>query len=384
MKKNICFITGSRAEFGLQKQLIEEINNEKVFNLQLLVTGSHLSKYFNNTYKDINDQGIKISKKIKILPNKKEIKTNDIINSVATSFNEFRKFFEKNNTNIIVIFGDRYEMIAPSYVALFMKIPLAHIHGGEITNGSLDDSIRHTISKLSKLHFVANQNYKKRVIQLGENPKNVYVVGGLAADKISNYNFLKKNEIEKNFNFQFNKINFLVTIHPETNNKNKIKIDNLLNALNEINDCFIIFTGVNADSDGFYIKRKILNFVQKNKNKSIYIESMGDKYYLSAMLYVNAVIGNSSSGIVEAPYFKIPTINIGSRQDGRLFADSIINCRFVKKEIISAINKIKSNNFKNVLKNMTLPYGKSGASKKICKILKNNINLTHYKKFYDL
>jgi GDP/UDP-N,N'-diacetylbacillosamine 2-epimerase (hydrolysing) len=386
MKKNICIITGSRAEYGLQKKIIDNINQIKLFNLQLIVTGSHLSNNFNYTYKEIIKDGIKITKKIKILPNKKkDLNSIDILSSIGDSFYKFGNFFKNKKTDILIIFGDRYEMIAPAYAALFLTIPICHIHGGEITNGSIDDSIRHTITKLSRLHFVANKTYKKRVIQMGENPNNVFIVGGLGADKIKkNYNFVKYKEIEKKFNFKFNKINYLVTIHPETNNNKKLEIKNLLDAIKEVKNSFVIFTGVNADFDGYYIKNEILKYVKNNDKKSIYIESMGDSYYLSTMKIVTAVIGNSSSGIVEAPYFKVPTINIGNRQNGRIFSNSIVHCSFNKKEIKSCLNKINSLKFKKSIEKISLPYGNAGASNKICNILMRNFNLTSYKTFYDL
>ncbi len=385
MKKNICIITGSRAEYGLQKKLIEELNKNKIIRLQLLVTGSHLSKDYGNTYKQIERDGFKINKKIKILPNTiKDLNSVHILKSISISYTKFTDFFLKNKTNIIIIFGDRYEMIAPSHIALFLKIPIVHIHGGEITNGSIDDSIRHTITKLSKLHFVANNVYKKRIVQMGEHPKNIHVVGGLGADKIKNSVLFKIEDIEKKFNFKFNRKNYLVTIHPETNSNNNIKIQNLLKVFEKLENSFIIFTGVNADFGGYFIKKKILNFVKQNNKKSIYIESMGDDYYLSTMKVVNAVIGNSSSGIVEAPYFKTPTINIGNRQNGRLFSNTILHCNFEKKEIENCLNKISTINFKKSLKKIYLPYGKSGASKKIINILNKNLNLSTYKTFYDL
>ena len=385
MYYRICVVTGSRAEYGNLYCLMKNIKNDKKLILQVIVTGSHLSKDYGFTYKEILRDGFKINKRIKIL--EKGNNANAVSKSIGKGFDKFSNTFKKLKPTIVLILGDRYEMMAPTIVSLIHQIPVYHIHGGEITSGAYDDSIRNSITKMSWLHFVATKEYKKRVIQMGEDPKRVFMVGGMGVDKIKNTKLIKRNNLEKKFKFKFNKFNYLITFHPVTldlnNSLNNFK--DLLSAIFSRLDTFVIFTGPNADNGGKIIKKQIIEYVSKNKHKSIFIESMGNIAYLSMLKYVDCVIGNSSSGIVEAPTFRTGTINIGNRQKGRVQASSVINCKLETKSILNALNTLHSPRFKKKLIRIKNPYGVGGASKKILEIIKTvPISKNLMKRFYDL
>ena len=385
--KKICIVTGSRAEYGLLKSLILGLKKEKSFKLYTIVTGSHLSKFFGNTYKVILHDGIKIDKKV-YLPLKKQNNKIDIANITGLAISKFSKVYDKIKPDIILLLGDRYEIFGACFAALNNNILIGHIHGGEQTLGSIDESMRHSITKMSNFHFVSNSVYRRRVIQLGEIPKNVLNVGGLAYENLKKIKLYTKKEFEKKINLKLNKNNFLITLHPETlksNNSHQI-IDNLLSSIKKFNQSCFIFTLSNADAESYKINDKIKIFVKKNKNCSVYFTSMGQKLYYSAIRYCDLLIGNSSSGIIESPYFYTPSVNIGNRQKGRLLANSVINSKNNISSITKAINKaiiIKSNKPKSFFKN---PYGKYKSSIKIISFLKNKIRkeLDTRKKFYDI
>jgi len=382
-KINISVITGSRAEYGLLKNLLVLLNKDKKINLNLIVTGSHLSKSHGNTYTEIINDGFKVFDKIYLKFVKG--KNSEILNSMSKLLVSYNKIFSKKKPDLIIVLGDRYELLPAAISCLINNYNLAHIHGGEITNGAYDDEIRHCISKIAKIHFVTHYKHKKRLIQMGEIKKNIHNVGGLGVDAINNIKTIPKKKIEKKFNFKFLKKNILVTFHPVTKEQINIEIqvNNLINALKKLKDTFILFTGVNADTNYLIIKKKIMKFAKNSTNCKI-ITSLGQKNYYSILKCIDAVVGNSSSGILEAPSFNIATINIGSRQKGRIQSDSVINCSYDKKDIIKAINKIYNFKFKRKLKNINNPYGKPGASKKIYNIIKKYKKFNFEKKFIDL
>ena len=383
MKKKICVITGTRAEYGLLKYLLLEIKKSKKFDLQLLVTGSHLSKTFGNTYKEIIQDGFGINEKINIL--QKNDNPSSISKSAAIALSKFAKSYKKLKPDFILLLGDRYELIAAAISSLIFNIPIIHLHGGETTLGAFDEAIRHSITKMSHIHFVTHNKYKNRVIQLGENKNNIYNVGGYGVDSIKNTKILSKSKLEEQLNIKFKKKNILVTFHPVTLENRNIKknIDEILKALSYFNKTLIIFTFPNADTYGKIIINRIIQFVKKNKN-SCYFESLGQKKYYSCLKYVDAVLGNSSSGILEAPSFKIATVNIGDRQYGRIQADSIINCNPVSSDIIKSIQKTYSKKFQIKLNKTVSPYGLGGAAKKTIKILEKIKSVDIKKKFFDL
>ncbi len=384
-KKKICVVTGSRAEYGLLYWFMKEIKREKNLKLQLVVTGMHLSPVFGNTIKEILKDGFKVNRKVKmLLPNDTPA---SIAKSVGVGMIKFADVLNDLKPDMLVVLGDRFELISATYAALIARIPVAHFHGGELTEGLIDDATRHSITKMSHLHFVANKVYKKRVIQLGENPKSVFNVGGTGIDNIKKLKLLNKNKLEKKLKIKLKKKNIIVTFHPVTLEVSTAKnsFNELLKALRKKKDINIIFTKTNADTDGRIIIKQIEKFVRENKNRSCCFTSLGQLNYLSLLQYVDGVVGNSSSGLLEVPTYKIGTINIGDRQGGRLKALSVIDCKTNYKSIIKAINTLYSNKFQKRLKKTINPYGNGGASKKAVKILKRtSLKNIIKKKFYNI
>ena len=339
MKKKICIVTGSRSEYGLLRWLMQDIKDDLNLCLQLIVTGSHLAINFGNTYKEIESDGFFINKKIQILNETNE--PSDIVKCMASGLKSFPSTIKTLNPDLVIILGDRYEIMPVAISSLILGVPLAHIHGGELTLGSYDDSIRHAITKMANLHFVSTKSYLKRIIQMGEDPNKVFLVGGLGQDNLKRLKLLERQKLEKEISFKFGKKSLLITLHAETISDLTVEnqIDILLDALNNFKEVNLLFTMPNADQGNKVISDKIKNFVQRNKN-SLAVTSMGQRNYLSAMKYVNGVVGNSSSGIIEAPSLKKGTVNIGKRQKGRVQAKSVINVNFEKKNITDAIKKL--------------------------------------------
>jgi len=384
-KKKICIITGSRAEYGLLYWLLKEIQATPQFDLQIVATGMHLSPEFGMTYQEIEKDGFKINKKVEMLLSSDT--SSAISKSTGLGMIGFSDVYRKLKPDLIIVLGDRYEILAATTTAMFAKIPIAHISGGETTQGAFDEAIRHSITKMSWWHFVANAEYKKRVIQLGEHPKRVFDVGGLGVDAIKKSNLLSKKDLAKKMGIKFGKKNLVITYHPVTleDGKSQKHFESLLRALSELKETYLIFTLPNSDSDSSVIKKMIRDFIANNEEKSISFTSMGSLNYLSTLQYVDGVVGNSSSGLAEAPTFKIGTINVGDRQNGRMKADSIIDCNPNQKSIANALKKLYSKEFQNKIMTVKNPYGNGSASEKIIKILKTNKIPEHLKKeFYDL
>ena len=383
--KKICVVTGTRAEYGLLRLLMEGIKRSDNLNLQVIVTGMHLSPEFGLTYKDIENDGFKIDKKVEMLLSADTLSA--ITKSTGLGMIGFADALADLDPDIVIILGDRYEILAAAFAALVALIPIAHISGGERTEGSIDDVIRHSISKMSWWHFVATEEYKKRVIQLGENPNRVFNVGGLGVDSIERTKLLTKKDLEKKTGIKFGKKNLLVTYHPVTleRNSSKIRIQTLLDVLYEMKEIYLIFTMPNSDSGGRIIGKMVEKFVSENMNRSILFTSMGYLNYLSTLQFVDGLIGNSSSGLAEAPTFNIATINIGDRQNGRIKAESVIDCKSTKNSIRKAILKAYSKDFQKTLLSVKNPYGNGKASDKILNFLKkSNLPKEPKKAFYDL
>lgn len=382
--KKICVVTGTRAEYGLLYWLLKEIEADKELQLQVIVTGMHLSPEFGLTYKEIEKE-FKINKKIEMLLSSDT--SVGISKSMGLAQISFAESYDELKPDIVIVLGDRYEIFSATSAAMIARIPIAHIHGGEKTEGAFDESIRHSITKMSHLHFTATEEYKNRVIQLGENPNKVFNVGGMGIENIKRLKLLSKDEFEKSIEFKLNIKNILVTFHPVTleNSTAKEQFQQLLDAIDELEDTNIIFTKANSDTDGRVINQMIDEYVTKNSHKSIVFTSLGQLRYLSALQYVDAVVGNSSSGLAEAPSFKIGTINIGDRQKGRIKASSVIDCEPNKDSILKSFEKLYSKEFQETLKTTINPYGNGCASKKIVEILKN-VDLKNIlkKSFYDL
>jgi GDP/UDP-N,N'-diacetylbacillosamine 2-epimerase (hydrolysing) len=379
----ICIATTSRSDFGLIKNLIYELK-KNYFKVKVIAGGSHYLRKFGNTFTEIRDSGISISKKIYSKTNSDSTKNIGYI--LSAHINSAVKIFKDLKPDLLIILGDRYEIFAITIAAHISKVPIAHIHGGEITSGVVDDALRHSITKMSHIHFAANKIYRKRIIQLGESPKNVFSVGGLGVDSIIKMKLISRNDLEEKLKIKFSKKNLLVSFHPETLKKNeaKIQIQELINALSTLNDTTIIFTSPGLDLEYKIIIKKIKIFIKRKKN-TYYLPSLGQINYFSILNTVDAIIGNSSSGILEMPTFKKATINIGDRQEGRLKSTSVIDCKINKKEIMNSLKMIYSEEFKSKIKKSINPYGPYGASVKIVKILKKiNLKEILIKKFYDI
>jgi GDP/UDP-N,N'-diacetylbacillosamine 2-epimerase (hydrolysing) len=384
-KKKICVVTGSRADYGLLHWLMKSIENETDLELQIIATGMHLSPEFGLTYKEIEKDGYYIDKKVEMLLSADT--SSAISKSTGLGLIGFADAFHELNSDIVVLLGDRFEVLAAAIAANFAKIPISHISGGETTAGALDEAIRHSITKMAWWHFVAADEYEKRVIQLGEHPDRVFNVGDVGVDAIKKATLLSKEELTKKTGVQFGEKNLLITYHPVTLEKqtSQKQFQALLDVFYDLKDLNLIFTMPNADSDGRIIKQMIDEFVLNNSNSSIAFISMGHLNYLSTLQFVDGVMGNSSSGLAEVPTFKIGTINIGDRQKGRLKAKSVINCKPIIDSIKDAIGMLYSEDFQQMLPSVVSPYGEGDATEKIMAVLKHQPTPKETKKdFYDL
>tara|TARA_B100000989_G_scaffold91021_2_gene65894 strand:+ start:2573 stop:3718 length:1146 start_codon:yes stop_codon:yes gene_type:complete len=381
MRKKILVYSGSRADYSNLKILIKFMRKKNFFKVELATSGIHNSKIFGRTLNEIYQDKIKINYKSKILLKKTNVK--NITKFLSSSTYENFKIISKSKPHLVLLYGDRYEVLYFGLVAYICNIPIAHLHGGEITEGANDEGFRHALTKLSNYHFVSHKDYRKRVIQLGENPKNVFNFGSVAAENLKKMKFQSKNILFKKYKIPFNKKIALVTFHPVTKNNILIKnyINIFLSAIHKFKNYFYIFTYNNSDNFGDYYITQINRFEKKNQNVKLF-KFMGSKTYLSFLKYSDLVIGNSSSGIYEAPALKTKTLNIGNRQLGRVNSSSIINVENNEKKILATINKIYKSNKKIYFQNI---YFKKNTCKNInsqlLKILKYK---QHNKKFYDL
>lgn len=384
IKKKIGIITGTRAEYGLLKPLINSLKD--IYDLKIIVTGMHLSPEFGLTYKEIENDGFYIDEKVEILMSSDT--AIGISKSMGLAMISFSEVYNRLQLDSIVVLGDRYEIFAACTAAMISQIPIIHLYGGETTEGAYDEAIRHSITKMSSLHFTSTESYRKRVIQLGENPNTVFNTGAIGIDNIKNMPLLSKENLENSINFKLDKPYALVTFHPVTLEKNtsKEQVEELIKALEEFKDMKFIITKANSDNDGRIINKLLEEYQSKNRDRVILFTSMGQLKYLSAMKYSSMLIGNSSSGIVEAPSFYIPTVNIGDRQKGRVQAKSIINCSTNSEEIIKSIKKALGDSEKGKFKNVLNPYGFGDATDKIVKEINNFMSkpIEIKKKFYDL
>ena len=384
IKRKICVVTGSRADYGLLRLVMKGIEAEPSLTLQIIATGMHLAPTFGLTYKEIEGDGFKIDQKVECLSSSDS--PVEIAEATGKALSGCAKAFAELKPDLVLVLGDRFEIFAACSAALLARIPIAHIHGGEVTVGAYDEAFRHSITKMSSIHFVATEEYKKRVIQLGEDTSTVHLVGGLGVDAIKELKLLSKDEIEQSLGIRFSDKNLLVTFHPATLEKQSPaeQINEILTALSNKPDTTLIFTMPNADTGGLAIKEQIQNFVEKNDNAYLF-ESLGQLNYLSCMAIVDGIVGNSSSGILEAPTLKVGTINIGDRQLGRTQSDSVINALANKESIEKSLKKLFSSEFKLSLATCSSPYGEGGASRKILRVLSDfKFGESPQKSFYDL
>ena len=383
--RKVCVVTGTRAEYGLLSRLMWLIRADHDLTLQIIATNMHLSPEFGLTYKEIEADGFTIDKNVPM--HKLADTSNGIVKSMAVELSGIADAYEELRPDLIVLLGDRYEMLIAATAALVYKIPIAHIHGGEITEGAFDDAIRHAITKMSHLHFTSTEEYRRRVIQLGEQPDRVFNVGSLGVENIKKMTLMSKDEIEKSLGFELNKKTVIATYHPVTLTKgnNRIEMDEFLTALDEEKNIRVLFTMPNSDTEGTYISERISEFTTRNRERAIAFTSLGMKRYLSVIKHVAAVIGNSSSGIIEAPSLGIPTLNIGDRQKGRVTCDSIISCYSDKDSIRKGLKKVLSEEMAEIAKEVRNPYEKENTAQSIFNVIKGcPLNDLAQKSFYNL
>lgn len=383
IKRKICVVTGSRAEYGILRRLMSAIKECSELELQVIATNQHLSKSQGETYKEIESDGFTIDYKVYMADDEAPDNANTTAKSISRGVASFADAFDALQPDLLLILGDRYEMLAVASTALIYKIPIAHLHGGEITEGAFDDAIRHAITKMSHLHFTSTEAYRKRVIQLGEQPDRVFNVGALGVENVLKNDFMSKEEIEQSLNFQMTDKCFLCTYHPVTlsNMSSEVQVLNLLEAFDDYKDYHIIFTYSNSDTNSQIIIKRIQEYVDRNKDRCMFIPSLGQRRYFSALMHMTAVIGNSSSGIIEVPSFGIPTLDIGDRQKGRIAADSVIHCGYSTEEIKDGLRKVAVYGHKAI----DNPYYKEGSCETILKVIKTYPleNLVQ-KHFYDI
>jgi UDP-hydrolysing UDP-N-acetyl-D-glucosamine 2-epimerase len=383
--RKICIVTGSRAEYGHLYWLMKEVQGDKALKLQIAATGMHLSPEFGLTYKIIEQDGFEIDEKVEMLLSSDT--PVGLTKSTGLATIGFADAFDRLNPDVVVLLGDRFELLAAAQAALIARIPLAHISGGELTEGVIDESIRHSITKMSQLHFVAAEEYRKRVIQLGEQPDRVFNVGDPGLDYIERLKPLTRQEIESSLGFKLGEINFLVTYHPVTLSPrgSAAAAKALLAALDRFPDAKIVFTKSNSDTDGRIINQLVDAYAAEHPHRAIAVTSLGQARYLSVMKLANVVVGNSSSGIVEAPCLKAATVNIGDRQRGRLKATSVIDCDETTESIGAAITKALTPQFRATLPATESLYGACNASSRIKELLKTTeLDGIITKTFYDI
>ncbi|WP_294376383.1 UDP-N-acetylglucosamine 2-epimerase [uncultured Clostridium sp.] len=384
--KKICIVTATRAEYGLLKNIIVKLKKIRDFEVNIVATGMHLSPEFGFTYKEIENDGFKIDEKIEILLSSDTPVS--ISKSMGLAIISFAEYFSRTKPDMLIVLGDRYEMLSVCCAAMNERIPIAHLYGGETTEGAIDECIRHSITKMSYLHFTSTEEYRNRVIQLGENPDRVFNVGSMGVENALNIKLMDKKSLEDSIGFKLDKEYAIVTFHPATLEKNTVKVqfESILKACDKYSDLKYIFTKSNCDEGGRLINNMIDDYVL-NHNNAVCFESLGVVRYLSAVKHSYMVIGNSSSGIVEVPVFKVPTINVGDRQKGRICGSTILNCKADLNDICLNIEKAISIEFRNNIKNSTNLYGDGNTSDKIVSTIKEFLNKNDIdlkKKFFDL
>lgn len=384
-KRKICVVTGTRAEYGLLYWLMKEIQADDELELQIIATGQHLSPEFGLTYKNIEADGFAINAKVEMLLSSDS--PVGIAKSVGLGTIGFADALARLQPDIIVLLGDRFEALAAAQTAMILRIPIAHIHGGETTEGAIDEAIRHSITKMAQIHFVSEPEYRDRVIQLGENPESVFEVGAVGIDNIVRLKLLSLQDLEKQINFSLGKKFFLVTYHPETlTGKSPVEaLQILFSVFDEFPEYKLIFTQANSDAGGRIINEQIEAYAKKNKERVLLVKSLGQLRYLSAMKLCAAVVGNSSSGLLEAPVLHVPTINIGDRQKGRKRYPSVIDCNEDKQQLLSAIQSLRDSKFLQKIQSMEIPHTDGKIAITMKDMLKQaDLSNICQKKFYDL
>lgn len=385
MIRKICVVTGSRADYGLLHWLMKEIQADQRLQLQIVATGMHLSPEFGLTFKDIEADGFSIDEKVEMLLSSDT--AIGIAKSIGLGTIGLADAFARLKPDMLVLLGDRFETFAAAQAALVARIPIAHLHGGETTEGAIDEALRHAITKMSHLHFTSAQAYRERVIQLGEDPQRVFNFGAAAMDNLCRVKLLDQSALEGALGFRLGRKNLLVTFHPVTLESASAgqQFAALLQALEALDGCHFIFTKPNADTDGRIIGDMIDAFAAHNKSTAAAFISLGQLRYLSTLRLVDGVVGNSSSGLIEAPSFGIGTVNIGDRQKGRIKADSVIDCAPDTKSIQAALERLFSDGFRQSLKTVVNPYGSGPVAQRIAHVLATTpLESVLKKAFYSL
>lgn len=386
MLKKVAVVTATRAEYGMLKNVIDKIEKSVELELCLLVTGTHLVSEYGMTVGEIEQDGYPIAEKIDVLlASDTPVSVSKTMGMTMISFAEV---FERQKPDCLLVLGDRYEILAVCSAAMNAGIPIAHISGGETTQGAIDESIRHCITKMSYLHFAACEVYRQRIIQLGEEPDRVYNFGDVGLESVRLVPMMSRQELEQSIDFLLDKPYMSVTFHPVTLEVQAAEqqMQELLDALDEFHDMKFIFTKANADAGGRKINKMIDSFVAEHDNCAAYA-SLGIKRYVNLLRFSEGMIGNSSSGIREAPTIGIPTVNIGNRQKGRLQADSILNCAPEKEEIIRTVRESQRQSFKERARNTVNPYGDGNASERIVQTITEYLyqdKICLEKRFYDV
>ena len=385
MSRRVCVVTGSRADYGHLAPVMSAIDNHPKLALQTVVTGQHLDSRYGSTWSVIEDDGFAVDDKVDLsLGTDTPLET---AQAVGRGVGALAESFQRLQPDVIVVLGDRFEILAAAQSALLLNIPVAHIHGGEATEAAVDDAIRHAITKMARLHFCAAESYAARVRQMGENPEHVFTVGAPGLDPLETMTFLSRGALAKQVGIDLSGALFVITYHPVTLKlaDGSTAVDALINALNQFDDVAMVFTGVNSDPGNQVIREAIDGFVSKDKTRRAVVASLGQQRYLSAVREAEMVIGNSSSGLIEAPALGIPTINIGDRQKGRLRCPSVIDCADQTEAIVDAIRHARDAAFQEHAKSVKPPYGRGGASAKIAAILAD-IDLAQLstKPFHDI
>ena len=381
--RKVCVVTGTRAEYGLLSRLMWLIRADHDLTLQIIATNMHLSPEFGLTYKEIEADGFTIDKKVEMLLSSDT--SNAITKSIGLATIGFADAYEDLQPDILLILGDRFEILAAATAALIYKIPVAHLHGGEITEAAYDDAIRHAITRMSHLHFVSTEIYRQRVIQMGEHPSTVFNVGALGCENIKSLKLMRKDELEKSLGFKLDRNTILITYHPVTMecNTSEQQFRELLSAIDLFPELKVVFTMPNSDTDGRIIMKMIKEYVAKNPERTVWFDSLGCYRYLSVLQYIGGVVGNSSSGIIEVPSFHIPTINIGDRQKGRIAAASVLNCKPTRQDIQQRLAAILAPGYLNSLVSVTNPYDMPDTATNILDTLKHQ-PIVSIKSFYNL
>ena len=385
MTRKVCVITGSRAEYGHIQWLMKDIKDDPRLQLQIIITGMHMEPAFGNTYQEIEQDDHVIDRKIPV--NETDDSVDGIATSMAMALRNIAVALTELSPDIVVLLGDRFEVMAAAQAAMLNRIPIAHLHGGETTEGAMDESMRHSITKMSHLHFVAAEDYRRRVIQLGESPERIFNFGAPGLCALNRTVLPNREQLEQSINFELGENYFLVTYHPVTlSDDDEITgISNLLAALDNFKEFKIVITAVNADIGNKSISDAYKKFVSRNNDRVLLVDNLGHQRYLSALKYSSVCLGNSSSGIIEAPALNVPTVNIGIRQKGRLRAESVIDCDDSKEGILDALHQALSPDFKKQYQNQIPPYGAGNASEKIKNILAEaDLSDVIVKSFYDI